>query len=132
MANCCKCGCVFDEEKSARYRAFDLQIEYEELTFCSKDCLKDWVAGKIIGMWTAFLIGVVIAGVFLFGGNPALALPVLFLPYTIRQLCHGLTGAGEFLSFALVLLSTITVVYPAYKFVQELAQYSRIKKEYGI
>ena len=117
MANCCKCGCVFDEEKSARYRAFDLQKEYEELTFCSKDCLKDWV---------------VIAGVFLFGGNPALALPVLFLPYTIRQLCHGLTGAGEFLSFALVLLSTITVVYPAYKFVQELAQYSRIKKEYGI
>lgn len=131
MTNCCKCGCNFDEE-TAHYRAFDLQKGYEEVTFCSKECLKEWVTGKQIGMWIALLIGVVIAGVLLFDGELSLALPVLFLPYTIRQLSHGLTGAGEFFSFMLVLLSTITVVYPAYKFVQELAQYARIRKEYGI
>lgn len=37
-----------------------------------------------------------------------------------------------FIQDMLVLLSTITAVYPAYKFVQELAQYARIRKEYGI
>lgn len=132
MINCCRCGCTIDETKSVHYRAYDLQKGYEEVTFCSAECLKAWVTGKQVGMWISILIGAVIAGAILFGGNPSVALPMLFLPYTIRQLSHGLTGAGEFFSFALVLLSTITVVYPAYKFVQELAEYGRIKKEYGI
>lgn len=67
--------------------------------------------------------------ILLIDGNGELAAPLLFLPYTIRQLRHGLCGAGEFFTFSLVLISTITIVYPAYKFIQEFLQYNRILEE---
>ena len=127
----CTCGKTFNEEESI-YRAFDLQKGHEEKFFCSQDCLKGWLRGKQIGMWATLLLGVIICVALLADGETVVAFGLLFLPYTIRQLKNMLGGAGEFLSFALVLLSTVTVVYPAYKFVQELLEYRRIKAEYNL
>ncbi len=127
----CMCGKVFDE-KQAMFRSFDLQKGYEEQFFCSRECLKQWLTRKKIGMAIALALGIVIAVFFLRGEEPMMAFPFFFIPYTIRQLSGKLHGAGEFISFALVLLSTITVVYPAYKFVQELLEYRNVEKKYGI
>lgn len=127
----CTCGKVFDE-RTSHYHAFNLQKGYEEMFFCSKDCLKNWLWGKLAGMIITMLIGLVICIALLDQGEAAMAFGFLFLPYTIRQLGNMLGGAGEFWSILLVLVSTITVVYPAYKFVQELLEYSRIKKKYHI
>ena len=122
----CTCGKVFDE-KASHYRAFDLQKGYEEKFFCGQECLKGWLRRKKIGMWGTLLLGVIICAVLFSEGETTLAFGLLFLPYTIRQLKSMLGGSGEFLSIMLVLLSTITVVYPAYKFVQEFLEYRRIK-----
>jgi len=127
----CACGKVFDEKQSM-FHSFDLQNDHEEQFFCSKECLKRWLTNKKIGMGIALVLGIVLAAILLFNGEVLIAFPILFLPYTIRQLSGLLHGAGEFLSFFLILISTITVVYPAYKFVQELLEYRHIEQKYGI
>lgn len=134
----CKCGKVFDEEKAV-FRAFDLQKGYEEKLFCSKECLKEWVDGKQIGMWIAAGLGVALALVVLVqGGRFGLALGCAVIPYTLRQIGGMLLdmfsggAGGEFLSILIFFFATATIVYPAYKFFQEFREYKRVKAEYDI
>lgn len=127
---CRKCNKTIDEAKEGKYVAFDLQEGYQEVNFCSVECLAEWVRGKKFGMWATLAIGLVIAIVSAIDGS-GFGIAVLFLPYTIRQVANSLSGGGEFLSICVVLVATATVVYPAYKFIQELREYSRLKAEYG-
>lgn len=120
----CICGKSYNEKQSGYY-AFDLQKGYEEIHFCSKECRGQWIVNKKIGMGIALFLGIVIFIVVFREGGFVPALALFFLPYTIRQLWHGLSGAGEIVSIVLVLLSTITVIYPAYKCVQEFLEYRR-------
>lgn len=134
----CKCGKAFDENE-VHYRAYDLKKSYEELSFCSKECLKEWVTGKQIGMWIAVGLGVILAIIALVQGYIFYtALVALVVPYTLRQIGSMLgqlfSGgvSGEILSIAVFLIATVTIVYPAYKFIQELKQYKRLKVEYNL
>lgn len=90
---------------------------------------------KKFGMWGTLILGVILAVVFIVEDNSVLALPMLFLPYMIRQASYSLKDTvksgvfGEFFSFAIVVLGTLTVFFPAYRFYQEFIQYRKIEKE---
>lgn len=134
----CKCGKIFDEEKEV-FKSFNLQKGYEEMLFCSKECLKDWVNGKQLGMWIAAGLGAILAFVALVqGGGFGLALVCLVIPYTLRQIGGMLMELfdggtfGEVLALTVFFFAAATIVYPVYKFVQEFREYRRLKNEYGI
>lgn len=57
------CNNQFDEE-TAQFTAFNLQKEYKQEFFCSKECLAEWVAGKKTAMWAMVVLGVICAIVF--------------------------------------------------------------------
>ena len=136
MLQCSKCGKEIEENLEGQFVAFDLQKKKDE-NFCSVAHLKDWMTEKIIWMCVALLLGLVITvGLLSEMGGTAIAL--FFLPYMIRQVRHSLGDVfnggtfGEFLSFAIVLLGTITVAYPAYKLYQEITQYMHLKNKYSL
>jgi len=94
-----------------------------------------WVNGKIAGLVVSLIIGFII----LFGGMGEMgigAVMLFFLPYMIRSTYRRLGGLfnsgglGEFLSFFIVLIGTVTVIYPLYKLIQEIRELARLKKEY--
>lgn len=127
----CTCGKNIEETEEKQYVSYDLQKGYEQIYFCSSECQTTWIRKKQFGMWTALIIGVIIAILLISEGQYQLALSLLFLPYMIRQVFHRIKGlfssgtAGEIISFALVLLGSITIVYPAYKFVREFLEYRK-------
>lgn len=135
----CKCGKYIDAEKDRLYQAHDLQKDYEEKVFCSAECLKSWIKGKELGMWVTAGIGALLALIVLFQGRGIyMALVALVVPYTLRQIGGMLAGLfsggafGEFLSIFVFIIATGTIVYPAYKFVQELVQYKHLKSDYSL
>ena len=124
--NCTYCS---KEMQDATITAFDLQRGYEEVPFCSVSCLQQWLTGKTIGMAVSLVLGTVVAAA-LAAGMGVSGLMFFFVPYMLRQ-CHGLltSDAGEFIKFAAILLGALTIVYPAYKLVQELRYYGRLRRE---
>ncbi len=138
--NTCKCGKTIEESAEGKFVAFDLQKGYEKLNFCSADCLMAWVKRKQFTMWAMLVLGALITLSFLISegvveGSAAICL--LFVPYMIRQAAHGLkdvwnSGAvGECFSFIVVMLGALTVVYPLYKFIQELRQYKELSNTFA-
>lgn len=127
--NCTYCS---KEMQDATITAFDLQRGYEEVPFCSVSCLQQWLTGKTIGMAVSLVLGTVVAAA-LAAGMGVSGLMFFFVPYMLRQ-CHGLltSDAGEFIKFAAILLGALTIVYPAYKLVQELRYYGRLRQELRI
>lgn len=124
--NCTYCS---KEMQDATITAFDLQRGYEEVLFCSVSCLQQWLTGKTIGMAVSLVLGTVVAAA-LAAGMGVSGLMFFFVPYMLRQ-CYGLltSDAGEFIKFAAILLGALTIVYPAYKLVQELRYYGRLRQE---
>ena len=98
--------------------------------------MRNWAIGKTIGMTIALLIGIVISISLLFSKNPgeqSLALPVLLVPYMVRRLARSSFadlkgGFVEFIQFFLVLILSITFIYPVIKLIQEIVLYNRIFK----
>ena len=131
---CDKCRRGIEENKPV-YIAYDLQKGYEEKRFCSRECRNSWVVYKKTTMWITVILGIIIAIAMCREDGSAFGLILLFLPYMIRQVAHGLKDifnggtVGEFFSFFVVLIGTITIIYPAYKLYQEIKQYSDIKNE---
>lgn len=134
MAQCNQCGREIEEKFQREYVAFDLQ-KNKEVLFCSVEHLKSWMITKIIWMVIMLLLGLIIA-VSMFSDMGGTAITLFFLPYIIRQVRHSLGDIfnggtfGEFISFSVVLLGTITVVYPAYKLYQEISLYVHLKNKY--
>ena len=52
---------------------FDHQKGYEQRVFCSKECLKSWTIGKLVGMCVAVFLGFALMNAFLQEGNPEMA-----------------------------------------------------------
>ena len=127
--NCTYCS---KEMQDATITAFDLQRGYEEVPFCSVSCLQQWLTGKTIGMAVSLVLGTVMAAA-LAAGMGVSGLMFFFVPNMLRQ-CQGLltSDAGEFIKFAAILLGALTIVYPAYKLVQELRYYGRLRQELRI
>ena len=127
--NCTYCS---KEMQDATITAFDLQRGYEEVPFCSVSGLQQCLTGKTIGMAVSLVLGTVVAAA-LAAGMGVSGLMFFFVPYMLRQ-CHGLltSDAGEFIKFAAILLGALTIVYPAYKLVQELRYYGRLRQELRI
>lgn len=131
----CECGRIIDDNSIEKCLAFDLQKGHKQIEFCSKECREEWIKRKQIGMWGTLILGVIISLILLFDGETELSVMLLFLPYMIRQVAYGLkdvfdggTG-GEIISFIVVLLGTITLIYPAYKFIQEFLEYKKLLAE---
>ena len=133
---CSKCGKEIEENVMEQWVAYDLQAGYQKKVFCSKECLKGWISGKQIGMWTSVIIGVILAIALLSEG--AVALCLMLVPYMIRQTWRGLSdmfnsGAfGEFFSLFIVLIGSMTIIYPAYKLIQEIQQYKTLSEKYDL
>lgn len=121
--------CSKELQDKLQITAFDLQRGYEEVPFCSVSCLQQWLTGKTIGMAVSLVLGAVVA-VALAASMGSSGLMFFFLPYMLRQ-CYGLltSDAGEFIKFAAILLGALTIIYPAYKLVQELRYYGRLRQE---
>lgn len=134
--DCRTCGKEIEKENEGKFVAFDLQQSYKEEYFCSAEHLKGWMTGKITWMVLSLVLGLIITVLTLSEMGPT-AFALFFLPYMIRQVRHALGdifdggSVGEFFAFAIVLLGTFTVVYPAYKLYQEIMQYVRLKNRYS-
>lgn len=141
MKQCAVCKEFMNLTGPALYSAVDLQKEKNEVVFCSTECMKKWLKRKEIGMWASIALGVFIAiGIITGTGEEAdwFGLIFLFLPYTIRQLAYSLSDIwnkggfiGEAIAFGVVILGMCTIVYPTYKFIQELLYYREIKLRRG-
>lgn len=133
---CSKCGKEIDEKEIGKWVAFDLQKGKEQMTFCSTQCLKEWISRKQIGMWTSVIIGVLIAIALLSEG--AIAICLMFVPYMFRQMRNSFgdifnSGAfGEFISIFVLLIGSLTVIYPAYKLIQEILEYRYLIEKYNL
>lgn len=129
----CKCGKEIDETAVSKYMAHDLQKSNKEINFCSYECMESWIKKKQVGMWGTLILGIVLA-ILLLENEPTLSAFSLFLPYMIRQVAYKLKNifvagvVGEIISFAVVMVGTMTIIYPAYKFIQEFIQYRNLLK----
>lgn len=134
---CKTCEKEIEKNNEGKFVAYDLQKGYEEENFCSVECLKRWMTSKIIWMCVALGFGLVLM-ILLLSEMGFFGIVFFFLPYMIRQSKHSLAdmfnggSIGEFFSFAVVLLGTVTVIYPVYKLIQEISEYSRLKKTYSL
>lgn len=127
----CNCGKGIDENIVSKHIAHDLQKANKEIVFCSYECMEKWIKKKQIGMWGTLLLGILLF-IGLLQNDIVLSIFSLFLPYMIRQVAYRLkniftTGVlGEIVSFAVVMIGTMTLIYPAYKFIQEFLQYRNL------
>ena len=116
------------------YYGFDHQKQLERYTFCSVSCLKSWIVSKIITMCLTILLGLILLIVLTVDGDFYVGLVLFFVPPIIRQCASSLAklfndgAGGEFLSFALVLLGSITIVYPVYMIIRETIYYIKTLK----
>ncbi len=123
---CYSCAQEIAVADEGKWVAFDLQKGYEKLHFCSAACLKSWMTTKLVWMCISLVIGLILT-ITMWGEWGSSAIILLFVPYSIRQLRHGLSGTGEIIPFVVVLLASVTVIYPLYKAIQEIREYVRIK-----
>ena len=116
------------------YYGFDLQKQLERYTFCSVSCLKSWIVSKIITMCLTILLGLILLIILTVDGEFTVGLILFFVPPIIRQCASSLaelfedSDVGAFLSFALVLLGSITIVYPVYMIIRETIYYIKTLK----
>ena len=113
------------------FQAFDIQ-KGKQLYFQSAEDLREWRTRRVIGLIIALVIGVVIAVSGIAGREPE-AVALMFVPYMIRHLYRSdnpptQTALGEFLNWTIVLLGSITFIYPIKKIVDEFNEYNRIKE----
>ncbi len=114
---------------------FDHQKGYEQRVFCSKECLKSWTIGKLVGMCVAVFLGFALMNAFLQEGNPEMAAIIVFIPYMLRQIGVKLLGifdSGVFLTMVTViglLFASVTVVYPVYKIIRETVYYIKTLRQ---
>ena len=131
MASQCNCGKAIPETETRKFTMEDIQ-KNEIVEFCSLNCMREWVSRKRTAMWASIVIGVILSVILMFQGEIFFGVIVIFLPYMIRHAFGRLGGLfssgtiGEIFSFIIVLLATITIVYPVYKFIQEFKQYQGI------
>ncbi|MBE5817374.1 MAG: hypothetical protein E7315_06680 [Clostridiales bacterium] len=133
------CGKTFDEASEQSYVGYDHQKKYEKVVFCSPECLKKWIIRKLVGMIIVVTIGLIGAICVLdtsdLYSSSFLALLLLFAPYMLRQCFRTLKGLfnsgtlGEIISLFVLLIGTVTVVYPLYKIIKETIYYVRTIKE---
>ena len=137
MYKCKTCGREMSTENNTQYKAIDFQDGKKILQFCCAGCLKRWITGKITGMCITLGIGLIWAIPLFFEMGPG-AFIFLFTPYMIRQVCHSLRDVfhsgsfGEFFSFFLVLLGSLTVIYPACIVIKEIKHYRELSKRYSL
>lgn len=116
---------------------FAYDTHNEKHFFCSQECLKKWKTKKLATMIITLAIGACITALSI-GELGGVAFSLFFIPYILRQIGHSLSGiasggwVGEFISFAVVLLGSMTIIYPAYKLIQEIREFCRLKQVYGI
>lgn len=125
------CNHEISEESQEKWVAFDLQ-KGQEVSFCSAECLSNWMKGKLTWMIISLIIGVILAIGFISEMGVS-GIIFLFIPYIIRQLRSMLSKmfdsgvVGEIFSFVIVILGGITMIYPIVKLIQEIREYMRIK-----
>ncbi len=117
------CKKDFDENTAPlRYFAYDLQKKDKKIEFCSYTCMKIWLGRKMATMILTIAIGVVLA----FSVDFPTGFALLFIPYMIRQCLSMLKGLfkggsfGEFIGFFVVIIGSVTVVFPLYKLIKEI------------
>lgn len=128
----CTCGKAIDETKIIL--TAENVHSGEEIQFCSRECRKNWVIGKIIWMCISLVIGIVLATIISIEVMAPFAIPFfMFIPYMIRNWFakeHDLSGVvGEVLTFFVIFLGAITLVYPIYKLVREIQAYVYVFKD---
>ncbi len=131
MMKCENCGQMVTDADQNLWFAFNIQKGYEKLAFCSSKCLEEWMKNKKLWMWISLTLGVLMAAI-MFKEFGAIAVVFIFAPCKIRQVKNSLKGVGEgptgeFIWLFVVLIGSITIVYPLYKLIQELKEYGRIK-----
>lgn len=126
------CGRQINAETDQYYVGYNHQKGYEQMLFCSASCLKEWIIKKLVTMVISIVLGIILA---FMAGDSGLTLLCLFLPYMLRQ-CGSLLGnlfdsgsGGGFISIAIIVLGTITVIYPVYKIIRETVYYIHTLKE---
>ena len=136
MVQCKHCGTEI--VNAGIFVAFDHQKK-EEVNFCSVEHLKSWVTKKFVWMCISLILGLIIVLSMLLDDWGAEAVMFLFIPYMIRQARHFLAEIldgggwfGELMSFIIVLLGAITIVYPAYKLFREIKEYRYLKNKYSL
>ncbi len=144
MGTCKKCGRTVD--LPAKYQAIDYQDGKKTVLFCSADCLKKWVLSKIAGICISLGISVVFfIVVCLTEGVPKandtglfVLAALFFVPYMIRQIHNSFRDIfnsghfGEAFPFIIVILASLTFVYPLFALVREILHYVRLNKEYSL
>lgn len=136
---CTKCKKIFEvsEQKGAAWNLANLQKGYGQEVFCSKECMLAWVKTKEITMGFCLILGIVLV-VLMVKDISGASLGFLFVPYMIRQARHGLKDLfnggwfGQFISFSVVLLGSVTFIYPIYKLVQEINLYLTVHKYFEV
>ncbi len=121
------------ESPSPAWYAFDIQHSKVRLSFCSAACLSSWVKKKQTAMVITVVLGILLTVLMMseLGGSSFI---LLFIPYMLRQVGGRLkriasTGwIGEFVAFAVILLGSLTIIYPAFVLMQEIKEYLRIRE----
>lgn len=113
------------------FEAFDIQ-KGKPLYFQSADELREWRARRVRGLIIALVVGLLLA-VFGIGEMGPAVIALIFVPYMIRHLFRSdspptQTGLGELINWTIVLLGSITFIYPVKKIVDELKEYDHIKE----
>lgn len=102
--------------------------------FCSIQCMKTWAIRRIIGFSISIIVGLILGISMIINGEGELAIIFTFLPYMIRyafsRLAHIFDAGvlGEFLTIMVIVISSVTIIYPLYKMVQEIRKYISILK----
>lgn len=130
---CTTCGKLL-ESTSLQYDAWDVQRK-QQLFFCSSDCLSSWVKKKRITMILTLGLGILLTVSMASElRSAAAACMFLFVPYMLRQVGGRLKGiaskgwVGECFALAVILLGSLTIIYPVIVLIQEIKQYVHIHK----
>ncbi len=120
-------------ENESRWFAFNIQKGKQKMVFCCSECLSDWMMKKQTTMIISLVLGAILMflGFTEFGAGAIL----LFLgPYMLRQVGGKLASiasdgaVGEIISIMIVVMGTMTVIYPLVILIQEIKEYSRIRQ----
>ena len=127
----CVCGKMITNDN---FQAMDLQ-KNTVVSFCSKECILGWVRKKTMTMWLSLGIGVILTIIAIIDGWYESALIMVFIPYMIREIYNRISDFGdgignEIFLIVIILLGSVTIIYPLYKFVKEYLEYKMLKEKY--
>ena len=104
-------------------------ISKKSYTFPNVKELHAWAIARLVVLGIIFALCLVVLIVPLVTGEPAFSM-LFMLPYMARIAFFKLKGlfdtsdwVKEFLGFFIVLIATVTVIYPLYKFIRETIYY---------